>query len=149
MNESEMATEPASELCRTVPADLAEVPSLVIEAAAFLEKRGVSGMPLFTAQLAIEEVVTNVVRHGVDADPSREILVRVGTSNDEILLCVEDDGRPFDPSRDAPAPNTSAPLEERRPGGLGVHLIKNLVGRLDYEREGARNRLELGIGRAG
>ncbi len=147
--ERKNVSDPTAEFRKAVWADLDRVAPLVLEGAAYLEERGVSGMPLFTAQLAIEEVVTNVIRHGGDPDSSRQILLRVGLSVDEIHVVVEDDGRPFDPSKDAPVPDTAAPLEERRPGGLGVHLVKELVHRLDYEREGATNRLELGIARAG
>ncbi len=48
----------------------------------------------------------------------------------------------FDP-RDAEEPNTKAALKDRKVGGLGIHLVKNLMDRIEYRREGGRNFLSL------
>ena len=50
--------------------------------------------------------------------------------------------RPFN-SLELPPPDVSVPLEQRRPGGLGIHLARNLLDGLTYSRIGGRNRLEL------
>lgn len=46
---------------------------------------------------------------------------------------VEDDGRPFNPL-EAPEPDLAAPVEERKVGGLGIHLIRNMMDHLEYRR---------------
>jgi anti-sigma regulatory factor (Ser/Thr protein kinase) len=51
-----------------------------------------------------------------------------------------DDGQPFDPLL-APTPDTSAPLESRAIGGLGIHLVRKLTTSQRYARTGALNRL--------
>ena len=60
----------------------------------------------------------------------------------EVLLCVEDSGPPFNPLQ-APPPDLTLPMTERQPGGLGIHLVKQMMDRLDYGRAGAKNRLTL------
>jgi anti-sigma regulatory factor (Ser/Thr protein kinase) len=56
-----------------------------------------------------------------------------------------DNGIPFDP-HDAPAPNLDAPIEERTPGGLGVHLVKATMDDVQYRRDGDRNVLTIKTG---
>ncbi len=48
----------------------------------------------------------------------------------------------FDP-RDAKEPNTKTALKDRKVGGLGIHLVKNLMDRIEYRREEGRNFLSL------
>ncbi len=131
----------------SIAPEIDEVAALVREAAAVLQEHGVTGEPLYTAQLAIEEVVSNVVRHGACKE-GRGVNIHVDIDDDEIRLTVEDEGLPFDPSCDAPAPDLDAPLENRRVGGLGVHLVKQMASRFDYARDGERNRMEVDIDRA-
>ena len=59
-----------------------------------------------------------------------------------VLLEVEDDGKPFDPLQ-APPPDLTLPLEKRPIGGLGIHLIRNLMDEVTYARVGGRNVLKM------
>ena len=56
------------------------------------------------------------------------------------MLTVTDDGHPFDP-REVPEPDIQLPVEERPVGGLGIHLLRKMSDRMEYGREGGRNRL--------
>jgi serine/threonine-protein kinase RsbW len=66
--------------------------------------------------------------------------VRLSAEPGEIKAEVEDDGEPFNPL-EAPEPDTEKSLEERTIGGLGIHLVRKLMDRLEYKREGERNLL--------
>ena len=59
-----------------------------------------------------------------------------------LVLTFSDDGVPFDPIA-AKTPDTSAPLEQREIGGLGIHLVRNLIDEASYERKLGRNVLTL------
>jgi serine/threonine-protein kinase RsbW len=59
-----------------------------------------------------------------------------------IEATIEDDGVPFNPL-DIAAPDTRAPLRERRIGGVGLHFVKNLMSEVSYNRIGSHNRLVL------
>ena len=50
---------------------------------------------------------------------------------------------PFDPLTEAPEPDLTAAVSERRVGGLGVHLTKTLMDEVRYSREAHRNRLSI------
>ncbi len=89
-------------------------------------------------QLVLEEIVTNLIRHGYDDDDPHEILVRLELEEDQLTIQIEDDGRSFDP-KSARSPDTDAPILDRPIGGLGLHLVRSLVDELDHRRRAGRN----------
>jgi serine/threonine-protein kinase RsbW len=88
--------------------------------------------------IAIEEIVSNVMRHGgVGVD---RIVIHVSVSPEEIRVEVEDPGLPFNPlDHDLPDPNM--PLDQRRKGGLGILMVVRMMDQVDYERRDGLNRL--------
>jgi len=100
---------------------------------------GVPGKPLMQLQVALDEIASNVINYGWPDGGSHELCVRISGQQDRIEVEIVDDGRAFDPRR-AP-PSEPQPAGRRpAPGGLGIHLVKQLVDRLDYERIDGRNR---------
>src|SRR5690242_3118785 len=87
---------------------------------------------------AIEEVLSNIVRHGGAAPWPEDILVHAAFRDDEIEIRFEDSGPPFDPLS-YPPPRLDLALQERTGGGLGIHLLRRLMDRVHYERAGDRN----------
>jgi anti-sigma regulatory factor (Ser/Thr protein kinase) len=79
--------------------------------------------------LAVTEGVTNVIRHSYHGDPNRRIDLVLHTPAGLFRLEIRDYGRFVDPARIA-----SRPLDEVRPGGLGVHLMKATMDSVEYER---------------
>jgi len=94
-------------------------------------------------RLAADEIATNIVTHGYEeAGRSGNLELCARVSEEAVEIVIEDTGLPFDP-RDASMPDESelsAPLEERRVGGLGVFLALKNLDDFRYEREGERNR---------
>lgn len=123
---------------------LSELPRLTQALETFAQQQGLARKSALELELILEELVTNVIRHGYDAGDAREhqIAIALELDADRIRIEVVDDGRPFDP-RQAPAPDTTAPLEERPVGGLGLHLVRRLVDGLEHERRDGRNHLVL------
>jgi len=85
--------------------------------------------------LAIEEIFTNMVRHRAGC---REIRLRLRRTPSGVRAELTDpDGSPFDPTR-APDADVDAPLERRREGGMGIHLVRRMVDRVEFEhRDGS------------
>ena len=92
-------------------------------------------------QLVLDEVLSNVVRHGL-AGRDGSISLRFELAPGVLAVEVEDDAPAFNPLTLSP-PDTTSPLEARRPGGLGVALVTRLVDDVQYERRQTRNRLRL------
>ena len=71
---------------------------------------------------AVDEAATNVIVHGYGGGPGW-LDVTVGLVDDRIVVTIEDEAPPFDPTIVA-EPDLAVPPERRRPGGMGVHLMR-------------------------
>ena len=104
---------------------------------------GIPEDALFVVNLSLDELVTNIVTHSQkQPPPPQEIVLRLSTVQNEVRAEVEDEGCAFNPLS-IPVPDVDAPLHERSPGGLGIHLVRSLMDSVDYERVGRRNRLTM------
>jgi anti-sigma regulatory factor (Ser/Thr protein kinase) len=110
----------------------------------FLERGSVPSASIYTVELILEELVTNIIRHAYVDDAAHEISVRLALEPRTVVIRVEDDGREFDP-REAPPANVGGDLDSRQPGGLGVHLVREFAESLDYRRSDGRNVVEVRV----
>jgi anti-sigma regulatory factor (Ser/Thr protein kinase) len=120
-------------------AALAQLHADVVE---FCQRRAIHPDIEFKIELALEEVFTNIVRHGYDDSDPHEIVVRLQSTRGQVRISVEDDGRHFNPLL-APEVDVNAALAERRIGGLGIHLVRRLMDRVRYQRRPGCNQLVL------
>ncbi len=94
--------------------------------------------------LSLDEVLTNIITHSIGDRGDREIAVRIDIDGGFLSATVSDDGKPFDPLSQ-PEPDIHAPIEKRKVGGLGIHLMRKLMDKVAYRRAGGRNELSFGI----
>ena len=132
----------AEELNVTIPARLSEVRELSGMVEAFGDANGLPDPKVFVINLALDELITNTVTHGLEDRVDAEIRIRMRVRADTLILEMEDNGQPFDPTQDTNADVTSS-LEERAVGGLGLHLVKSFADRVSYEFVEGRNRLTM------
>jgi len=100
---------------------------------AFFARQGVDREILTAVDFVVEELFTNMVKYGAAADPGSEVRIEIEAVEGGVEVVLADSGvEPFDVTK-APDADTGAPIEERRPGGLGLHLIRRLVDSWDYE----------------
>ena len=84
-----------------------------------------------TVDFVLEELFTNVLKYGrLSETPLRIDIARIGGGVE--VTFIESDAAPFDVTR-APDADTRLPLEKRKPGGLGIHLLRKMVDSLDYQ----------------
>ncbi len=92
--------------------------------------------------LALDEAVTNVIVHGYQ-NKSGPMRIEVGLEPGALVVILSDQSLAFDPT-EVPSPDITLPLEKRKPGGLGVHMMRHLTDRLFYQRTpDGENRLTL------
>jgi len=106
------------------------------------QKHGWDTRLQFDLNLALEEVLANVISYGYGDQEEHEILLRFFIGPEELTMEVEDDGHPFNPL-DRPAPDLAKPLDERQVGGLGIFLIRKIMDHVEYRRENGKNILTL------
>jgi len=107
------------------------------------EEYGLPAETLTDLRLALDEVVTNIVKYAYRDDGRHEITIRCVLRGSALETTIEDDGIAFDPLLAAPAPDLDSPVASRRVGGLGVHFLRNLMSEVSYQRLAGRNRLTL------
>jgi len=93
---------------------------------------------LHKVQLAIEEYLTNVFKYAFEKPEKNKVTVRWQLKNGELCIEFEDEGRAFN-LLEYPAPDLSVPLDERPIGGLGIHMIRQSMDRIEYRRSGGKN----------
>ena len=126
----------------TLQNDLSEITRLTEEIEAFGDEEGLGPKDIFALTLSLDELVTNVISYGYEPGAPHQIQVTLEKVGDEVLVQIEDEGRPFDPTL-APEPDVSVPVEHRRIGGLGIHFVKKMMARFEYERVGGKNVVRL------
>ena len=127
----------------TLVNQLSEVKRLSRLVEAFGEAEGLGPEAVFSLNLALDEVVTNVIRYAHEDDSRQHpIVVRLALEQDVLTAQVEDDGRAFNPL-EVPAPDIGASIDERPIGGLGIHLVRSVMNSVEYRREDGRNVLTM------
>ncbi|WP_349744431.1 ATP-binding protein [Roseateles cavernae] len=96
-----------------------------------------------TVNLCLEELITNIIEHGLMGASDRQILIRLSRSEDWLEVLLKDDAPPFDPFVQAPAPELDADVDARAIGGLGVHLVKTLMDDVRAFYDGSGNLIML------
>ena len=120
-------------------AKLEEIERCNEEFGAFSEAHGLPQAVRRSVKLVFDDLLNNIVSYGYDDDGAgHEILVRIDLSPRELTIQIEDDGRPFNPFSST-SPDTSLGIEERDIGGLGIHLVRELMDSQAYTRRTDRN----------
>ena len=132
-------SEPTSVLFKN---NLAEIERLGQVVAEFVESHQLPAGLTFAVNVALEEILTNIISYGYTDNKEHDILIRLSCTEGEVIAEVEDNGRPFNPLEVA-EPDTSKPLEDRSVGGLGIHLARKLMDGLAYRRQAGKNLLVL------
>ena len=138
-------TSEAQLTLRSQIAELARVP-LWVETLATEFK--IPAKTQFAMDLCLEEVLSNIIRHGYAGKQDRPIVVRYVTlQNSSCLLMVDDEAPPFNPlsAEDTPVQET---LDGARIGGLGIRLLREFATALEYQRTPTGNRLTMSFGAA-
>ena len=105
---------------------------------AFGEAEGLPLDSIFNVNLALDEVITNIIHYAHNDGQQHPIVVRLAIESGVLTAQVEDDGRAFNPL-DAPVPDLNASIDERPIGGLGIHLVRTMMSSVEYRRENGRN----------
>lgn len=132
---------PESAVDLTICNDVAELVAVTDALDRVGEDIGFPPKALMQLQVALDEVLSNVIKYAwADAGPHR-FRVRIEPSQSGIAVVVADDGMPFDPR--AQPPPGPAGGRRPRPGGVGIHMVRQLVDDLDYARIDGLNCLTL------
>ena len=98
----------------------------------FFVSRGIDISLRYSVDLAIDELFTNMVKH--NPDEPKDIAIEFDRVENGLSVAITDHERPpFDITQEAPDVDIDQPAEQRKEGGLGIHLVKEMVDTIDYE----------------
>lgn len=145
MNEridSEFKEEKYLKRLLTLPNDISTIPQL----SEFIEGIGdelcLEMSVLMSLNLALEEAVVNVMEYAYPPDVQGDVTIEAIANETQLEFIISDSGIPFDPTKKE-AVDTTLSAEERPIGGLGIHLVREIMDSVKYEYKDHKNILSL------
>ena len=126
----------------TLPNDVQEVPQLNVFVDEVCEQADFDMSTTLKLNLAIEEAVVNVMNYAYPAGEKGDVDIEAMINDEYLVFVISDSGTPFDPTAKAEV-DTTLSVEERGIGGLGIHLIRQIMDTINYERVDGKNVLTL------
>ncbi len=87
----------------------------------------------FAIKLALEEALTNAVKHGNCCDPSKKVTVRYAVTEEMAIVIVRDEGPGFIPEE---VPDPTVPTRLPVPSGRGIMLLRAYMDKVEYRDHG-------------
>lgn len=126
----------------TLPNDVQEVPQLNVFVDEVCEQVDFDMSTTLKLNLAIEEAVVNVMNYAYPAGEKGDVDIEAMINDEYLVFVISDSGTPFDPTAKAEV-DTTLSVEERGIGGLGIHLIRQIMDTINYKRVDGKNVLTL------
>ena len=124
--------------CLTIPSELASARKVEQHLIAELRSHNYPDDCLFAIRLALEEAISNAIKHGNGLDPDKTVTVKFSVTPEKICLIITDQGQGFDPGS-VPDPTTDEHLED--PSGRGITLIRAYMDEVVYNSRGNEVRM--------
>lgn len=122
--------------------EVKEVPLLAAFVDEICEALELDTLMTMQINLALEEAVVNVMQYAYPADTHGHVHISVKAYEKFLYFIIVDDGMPFDPTTFGDV-DISQPAEERNIGGLGIHLVKQIMDSVNYDRVDGQNVLTM------
>jgi PAS domain S-box-containing protein len=118
--------------------ELSEIGNANRQVSEFIEALGIESKFRRQLNIVLDELLNNVISYAYEDDEEHEIQVTVELTGPRLVVNITDDGIPFN-AFSQEEPDTEADLEDRAVGGLGIHLVRNLMDEVNYQRGIGRN----------
>jgi serine/threonine-protein kinase RsbW len=125
----------------TIKSDSSGIPAVSASLEAVMHAQGFSADDILDTQLAVEEVITNIINHGYK-NTFGEIIISSRINLYQAEVQIRDNAPRFDPLS-LPEPKLNGTIQDRKIGGLGVFLIRQVMDEISYRYENRQNILIL------
>ena len=122
--------------------NLSELKALNQHIVGFGRDIGLSETIIPEINICLDELFTNVVSYGFKDDLEHKIQFTMKVDNNILIVSIEDDGKPFNPL-EKKAVEPPANVMTAKIGGLGIHITRELMDKIDYERKRGKNKLTI------
>lgn len=120
------------ERCLTLPNDIETIPQLNEFIDTIADEVGLDMSFTMSLNLALEEAVVNVMTYAYPEGTIGYVNIEIKTDGKQFTCILSDSGTPFDPTQN-PEADTTLSAEERPIGGLGIHLIRQIMDTVTYK----------------
>jgi len=103
---------------------------------------GLNKQTIAHISLAVDEACTNIIKHAYSNDLTKQIKIKIKTSENKFTVIITDSGKHFDPNK-IPEPNIEKNQKMKKGGGLGMFLMKKLMDEVHYNPKVNGNELIL------
>lgn len=125
----------------TLPNNIETIPQLNELIDIMCEEVGLDMAMTMNINLAVEEAVVNVMSYAYP-NSTGNVQVDIKANPQTVVITLTDSGIPFDPTKKSEV-DTTLSVEERPIGGLGIHLVRQIMDSIRYERSDNQNILTL------
>jgi len=108
---------------------LVKVSEFIVQAA---KDAGLANAETYAVELAVDEACCNIIDHAYGGEGKGELECSVIVNEGELTVILRDKGQPFDPESIS-APELNVPLEQLKPRGVGLYLMRKLMDEIDYK----------------
>jgi sigma-B regulation protein RsbU (phosphoserine phosphatase) len=122
----------------TIENKLSEISGVNKKFNAFAEQHGLKKSVWRKINLVLDDLLNNIISYAYKDEEVHFIELKVEISDNRLTLIIADDGVPFNPF-DTDEPDVTLSVEERSIGGLGIHLVRNIMDEVDYHRHTNKN----------
>ena len=126
----------------TLSNNIEEIPLLAEFVESICEQAGLDMGITMNINLALEEAVVNVMNYAYPLGTQGKIVIEAMADDQRVKFVIVDQGAPFDPTTKEDV-DTTLSIDDRPTGGLGIHLIRQIMDTINYERKGKNNVLTL------
>jgi serine/threonine-protein kinase RsbW len=109
--------------------NLEEISNYVTDCA---KQAGLNESEVYAVQLAVDEASTNIIEHGYGQECPNRIDITCYIQDDGLKVVIYDDAEPFNPES-VPKPAINVSLDELKPRGLGIFLMKQMMDEVSYQ----------------
>jgi serine/threonine-protein kinase RsbW len=131
--------DPSFEL--TLGSEIGEIPIVSARLDETMGAYGFQPEEILDTQLAVEEVITNIIIHGYK-QPGCRIHISCQFTGNHVLIRITDSAPRFDPLS-LPEPELDADIDDRKIGGLGIYLVRQVMDEVSYAYRDGRNILTM------
>ena len=118
------------------------MPKVIAHFEAFASDNDLTPKAVQKFNIVLDELLNNIISYAYSDYEAHVIKIKFQLKYLRLIITIEDDGIPFNPFRNE-APDIKLSISERNIGGLGVHIVKNLVDEYHYIRQSNKNIINL------
>ncbi len=95
-------------------------------------------------RLAVDEAVTNIIKHAYQGNESSEIRIELQFENNMLCIMLMDSGKTFN-MKTYKEPDIQRQIKQKKRGGMGVYLIHSLMDEVTYSKKNGENQMVMCI----